>query len=204
MSTLTTSSFQLLLDQLDADPARAASKYESLRLKIVHLLRWRGCSEAHADELADTTLDRVAAKLASGELVENLNAFTAGVARFVWLEHSRKDRTTDVGEDLPEVPVEPDLDFIDDPDERMKCLRRCVALKLSDDDRIIVVGYYDTEADEKAKNARRRLADSFGMSMTALKVKACRLRMKLEACINDCVGGVTKSRGNDTSIQEVA
>ncbi len=204
MSTLTASSFQILLDRLDADPELAATKYEELRVRIAHLLRWRGCAESHADELADRTLDRVAAKLSAGEQIENVQAFAAAVARFIWLEHSRKNKADAVGDDLPEVPVEPDLDFLDDPDARMKCLRRCVAKKFTDEDKRLVVGYYDTDADEKSKSARRRLAESFGLTLNALKVRACRLRMRLEACINDCVAGVTHSASTNTQKQEVA
>lgn len=204
MSTLTSSSFQLLLDRLDADADAAAERYEELRLKIAHLLRWRGCAESHADDLADATLDRVAAKLASGEQVDNIYAFAAGVARFIWLEHSRKNKTDAVGDELPEVVVEPALDLIDDPDARMKCLRRCVATKFTDDDKLLVVSYYDTDAGEKAKNARRRLADSLGLTLNALKVRACRLRMRLEACINECVASVTHPTPANTHNEEAA
>lgn len=198
MSTLNDSSFQTLLERLDGDPAR----YEDLRIKIAHLLLWRGCSESHADDIADAVLDRVAQKLASGEEVENLNAFAAAVARFVLLEHSRKKREEAVGDDLPEIAVEPDVD-LDDPEPRLRCLRRCVT-KFTDEDKKLVVGYYDTDADEKAKSARRRLAETFGLTLNALKVRACRLRMRLESCINDCVERVTHSRRANTHQQEGA
>ena len=202
MSTLTASSFQLLLDRLDSDPDIAAAKYEELRQKISHLLRWRGCPESHSDELVDLTLDRVAAKLAAGEQVESIPAFSAAVARFIWLEHTRRTKADAVGDDLPETPVEPDLDFLEDEDARMRCLRRCVATKLSDEDKRVVVDYYDTDAGEKTKEARRRLAESLGVSLNALKVRACRLRVKLERCINDCVAGVTNPRGLNTKERE--
>lgn len=203
MSTLTASSFQFLLDRLDAEPEIAAEKYEELRIRIAHLLRWRGCEESYAEDLADRTLDRVAAKLAAGEDIENLNAFAAAVARFIWLEHSRKDRTDAVGDDLPEIAVQPDLSFLDDPDMRLGCLRRCVVAKFNDEEKRLVVGYYDTDADEKSKSARKRLAESFGVTLNALKVRACRLRMRLESCINDCVAGVTHSSCQGTQKQEV-
>lgn len=201
---ITDSPFHILLNRLDADSNAAAEKYEMLRLKIIHLLRWRACAESHADELADITLDRVAAKIAAGEIVENVTAFACAVARFVSLEHARRNKLDAVGDDLPETPVAPDLDFLDDTDERMKCLRRCVATTLTDDDKSIVVGYYDTDADEKTKSARKRLADSFGLTVNALKVRACRLRMRLEQCINDCVAGVTHPASPNTKQQEVA
>jgi hypothetical protein len=109
------------------------------------------------------------------------------------LEHSRKTKLDAVGDDLPEVPVEPDIEFLDDPDERMKCLRRCVITTFTDEDKRLVVGYYDTDAGEKIKDARKRIADSFGLTLNALKVRACRLRMRLEACINECLAGVAAS-----------
>jgi DNA-directed RNA polymerase specialized sigma24 family protein len=192
----------MLLDRLDRDPAVAASKYEDLRQKIVHLLRWRGCIESHVDDLADVTLDRIASKISSGEQIENLNAFAAGVARFVWLEYSRKNRTDAVGDDLPETPVDPDVESLDDEDPRVTCLRRCFATKFDDTEQQIVLGYYDTDAGEKTKDARKRLAESLGFTLNVLKVRACRLRMRLEACINDCVGRVTDPRRIDTRKQE--
>jgi hypothetical protein len=137
-------------------------------------------------------------------VVDNLNAFASAVARFVSLEQSRKNKVDAVGDDLPETPVEPDLHFLDDPDQRMKCLRRCVASKFSEDDKQVVIGYYDTDADEKTKSARKRLADSLGLTLNALKVRACRLRMRLEECINDCVAGVTHRALTDINGQEVA
>jgi DNA-directed RNA polymerase specialized sigma24 family protein len=200
MSTLTASSFQILLERLDGDPV----KYEDLRMKIVHLLKWRGCAESYSDELADLTLDRIAVKLASGEKIDNVNAFAAGVARFIWLEHSRKNKSDAVGDDLPEVAVQPDVDGGDGPDERIRCLRRCVATKFTDEDKLLVVSYYDTDADEKAKAARRRLADSLGLTMNTLKVRACRLRARLESCINDCIAAVTDPSVRNTHKQEVA
>jgi hypothetical protein len=69
---------------------------------------------------------------------------------------------------------------------------------------MLVVNYYDTDAGEKAKNARRRLAGSLGLTLNALKVRACRLRMRLEACINNCVAGVTHPRPENTHKQEAA
>jgi DNA-directed RNA polymerase specialized sigma24 family protein len=204
MPALTADSFSMLLSALDTDESRAAEKYEMLRHKLVSLLTWKGCTDSHADELADQTLDRVAAKIAEGEKVENVAAYAGSVARFIWLEHNRKRREDAVGDDLPEVAVEPDIDILKESDSRMECLRDCMASTIPNPtDRSIIIGYYDTESNEKNKNARKRLADSLGISIGALKVKACRLRDKLERCINNCVDRVTKSANSSTNGQEV-
>ncbi len=194
----------MLLAALDADEVLAAEKYGTLRYKLVNLLTWKGCSNSDADELADRTLDRVAAKIAEGEKVENISAYAASVARFILLEHNRKKREDAAGDDLPEVAVGPAIEILADRDERMDCLRDCMASTVpSSTDQRIIVGYYDSEANEKNKHARKRLAESLGMSIGALKVKACRLRDKLERCINDCVDRVTKNAKTDTDKQEV-
>ena len=194
----------MLLAALDADEIRAAEKYENMRYKLVNLLKWKGCIESDADELSDRTLDRVATKIADGEQIENIAAYASSVARFILLEHNRKKREDAVGDHLPDSAVEPDIDILKESDSRMECLRDCMASTIPNPtDRKIIVGYYDTESNEKNKQARKRLAVSLDMSIGALKVKACRLRDKLERCINDCVKRVTKNSVSDTNEREV-
>jgi DNA-directed RNA polymerase specialized sigma24 family protein len=194
----------MLLAVLDADEVRAAEKYETLRYKLVNVLTWRGCNNSDADDLADLTLDRVASKIAEGEKVENVAAYAGSVARFILLEHTRRKREDAVGDDLPEVGVDPDVEILIDQDERLECLRDCMSSTIPNPtDQRIIIGYYDTESTEKNKHARKRLAESLDMSIGALKVKACRLRDKLERCINDCVERVTKTAKNDTVQEEV-
>lgn len=204
VSVLTANSFELLLNRLDGDALRAAEKYETLRLKIVKFLTWKGCPESTADALADETLDRTAGKLGAGETIENLNAYALQVARFVWLEHSRKRKEDAVGDDkMPENFVQPDIEILRDAaDVRLRCLRKCLAETISnDDDRRLIIGYYDADAGEKNKDARKNLADGLGLTMTTLKVKACRLRERLERCINDCAAklNVTERAVSDTT-----
>ena len=176
----------MLLARLDADESTAAEKYEELRLKLVKFFVWRGCSEANADELADEALDRVAAKLGQGVEIQSLNAYACEVARFVWLEFSRKRREDAAGDDLPEIAVAPETS--DEPDLRLACLKSCLAeIAASDADRALIIGYYDADAGEKNKNQRKNLAEKLGLTMNTLKVKACRLRVRLEKCINKCV-----------------
>lgn len=176
----------MLLARLDGDEATAAEKYEELRLKLVKFFVWRGCSEANADELADEAIDRVAAKLGQGVEIQSLNAYACEVSRFVWLEFSRKRKEDAAGDDLPEVAVAPET--LDEPDLRLSCLKSCLAeIAASDDDRALIIGYYDADAGDKNKNQRKNLAEKLGLTMNTLKVKACRLRVRLEKCINECV-----------------
>lgn len=205
MSTLTATAFEQFLIRLDGDQTVAAEKYEVLRLKLVKCLAWKGCPESEADALADTVLDRVATKIAQGEQIQSMNAYACQVMRFVWLEYRRKRKeiVTDGGE-MTETAVEPDIEILNDPDLRLRCLRKCMAEVVPNDaDRRLIIGYYDTEADEKNKDVRRSLAERLGLTMTNLKAKACRLRDRLEDCINECVEklNVTKTPASDTHKQ---
>jgi hypothetical protein len=203
ISATTASPFELLLSRLDREADTAGEKYVELRLKITKILEWKGCPESHAESLADTVLDRIAGRLAAGEVIENINGYAAGVARFVWLEHSRKYREDAAGDLIPELSADAQLGLAEDVDKRLACLRKClVEISATDEDRRLIVEYYDTDPGGKSKDKRKLLAESLGLSASALKVRAFRLRARLEACINHCAGSVTKTAGKVTMGQE--
>ena len=186
MAELTAETFGLLLARLDADERAAAEKYEELRLKIIKFFVWqRGCAESEADALADETLDRVSAKLARNIEILNVNAYALEVSRFVWLEYIRKKKEDAYGDDLPEIAVLPEIS--EEPDVRLDCLKKCLAeISSNESDRHLILGYYSTADGEKNKIQRKNLAEKLGLTMNTLKVKACRLRERLERCVNDC------------------
>ena len=186
MAILTATAFALLLGRLDADENKAAAKYEELRLKLVKCFVWRGCAAANADTLADETLDRVTAKLAQTVEVQNINAYAVEVSRYIWLEFKRKHKEYAFGDELPIITDAPE--FPDEPDTRLSCLKSCLAEVTPDsNDRLLILGYYDADENEKNKHHRKNLAEKLGLTINTLKVKACRLRVRLEKCINECV-----------------
>lgn len=209
MSPLTTNAFNLLLARFEGDEKlfpsaeNAAEKYLLLQEKLVKCLTWKGCSETDADTLADIALDRVAMKLEKGEVIENVKAYACEVLRYVWLEHIKKYKEIAVGdENMPDRMVEIELEIFDEPDVRLRCLRKCMAEVVPDEkDKKLIVGFYDTESGEKLKDVRRSLAEMLGMTRINLKTKACRLRDRLEKCINECVArlSVTKMPKSDTN-----
>ncbi len=179
---LTATGLNKLLSRLDND----AEQYEALRLKLCRFFVWRGCSNVYADELADESFDRIAAKLSEGVEVENVSAYILQIARFVWLEFSRKNKEDSVGDEMPVQIVEPE--FGKETDERLVCLRKCVGeIAPENDDRKMLIGYYDSTFGDKLKNQRKKLAEKFGIKPNTLKVKMFRLREKLENCIKDCL-----------------
>ena len=186
MAGLTQESLNLLLKNLDDDPSKAELRYLELRSKLESCLGWKGCPESEAPALVDEIFDRVATKLLAGEEIKNIDSYACGVLRFVWLEHSRKYKEDAYGDDTPEVAVY--MEQPEEPDQRIACLRSClIEIAPDDKDRKLILEYYDNEDDSKLKNKRKTLAEKFGVSMNTLKVRAFRLREKLEKCITECM-----------------
>ena len=161
--------FDCLLTALDADRERAGEAYAQLRERTAGLLRWWGALEP--EDLADLTLDRVARKLKEGASIPNgsLAAYARGVARMIFYESRRRPRL-DPGDASYLAPA-PSSD-----QELLTCLDSCLDA-LDPDDRTLLLRYY---GEGKPKEVRRRLGQELGMTMTALRIRAHRLRVQLE------------------------
>ena len=169
------SPFDVLLARLDPDRDRAGEVYEVIRLKLLKFFIWKNCADAEFH--ADDALDRIARKLHEGTEIKNVNAYAYQVARFIALEQYRQPVATEEMDYQPHVP-EP-------PSARMECLERCLGF-LSIADRKLILSYYEGEGAQKIEQ-RKELGRQLKISMTALKIRACRIRTKLETCINGCM-----------------
>jgi len=184
VSNLTAEGFEKLLNQLDDDSRRAGEKYEQLREKLTRFFLWRGVLNLHADVLADESLDRVAKKLTEGVEIENISAYACEVSRFVWLEHTRKNKEIPTDETPEPVSAPAPVDS----DERLAYLNKCMQEVVKDEDeRRLIVAYYDPDPGEKIKETRRKIAEKLGITTNYLKQKASRLRIRLEKCIRECI-----------------
>lgn len=183
---MTQTGFDKLLATLDADRELAGAKYEALRVRLGKFFEWRNCESA--EELADIVFDRIIKKIAEGEQILNINAYSATVAQFVFKEDCRRrERLFESIEDTPESrhlikSNEPLADETDDA--RLACLEKCLA-GFSVENRRIVTAYYDTDERTMIEN-RKRLADSLEVSLNTLRIRVCRLKAKLEHCTKDC------------------
>ncbi len=187
MVQLTTNALKLLLMRLDPeDVDAAADKYERLREKLIRFFCWRGAPGTRSDLLAEEAIDRLATKLEQGINVENINAYALQIGRFVWLEYLRTAREDPISEDFDTAVVSDDPS--EDTEIRLVCLRKCLQQITAgnESERAMILGYYDTEQSEKNKDKRRVLAEKFGLTVELLRVRACRLRMKLEKCVRAC------------------
>ena len=180
---LTKEAFDRFLGRLDSDRDRAGEKYESVRLKLLKYFQWRG-SDA-CDIETDETINRVARRIEEGEDVYNLNAYIYGVAKLVHAESSRlrnRKQELDEASRVEAFSEEDDSESV----ERQACLKRCLGY-LNDEDRETITEYYQFEKGKKIQN-RKKLAERFGITLNALRIKAHRHRVNLEACVRECLG----------------
>jgi DNA-directed RNA polymerase specialized sigma24 family protein len=185
--SLTPEAFDKLLGALDSDPERAGEKYEQLRHGLICFFEWRAAPfpEDHADE----SLNRVARKLDEGDHVNDPSSYVYGVARLVLLEaYKSRERERAALERQP-LPVQspPSDAEQDEASRRFDCLGRCLN-QLARETRDFVTSYYQGTQRAKIDN-RKRLADRLGIPLNALRLRARRVREKLEVCVEKCLDG---------------
>jgi len=180
---LDAAAFAALLARLDPDAERAGAAYEALRRALIGFFTWRGAGTP--DELADETLDRLAARLGEGVAVENVPRFARGIARLVLLEYWRRPDAR--SSSLDDVGVTHAV-AKDPPDDVLHgCLERCLS-ELPREGRELILGYYGGHGRHRIEG-RKRLAAAAGASETALRNRAQRLRDRLEHCVLGCIAG---------------
>lgn len=174
--------FKSLLSWLDQDQEKAVDKYFSIRRGLIKVFEVRGCVDA--EDLADETIDRVLRK--AEELLDSFEgepaAYFYGVARNVFRESLRRPRSEELPEDLSTTSGNDH----DDKELRLQCLDRCLN-ELSDADRELIVSYYSFEKGEKSE-FRRSVAESLGITVNHLRIRAFRVRESLHRCIQHCIG----------------
>jgi RNA polymerase sigma factor (sigma-70 family) len=185
--SLTQEAFDLLLAQLDRDREEAGKRYEVLRGKLRKFFQWRGCT--FPEDLADETINRVARNLETGEQIRNFTAYCVGIARNVFLESLR----TRQQQEALRASNNPSSTSLEE-DPRGECLEHCLR-ELSQENSQLIVKYYQ-ENEESRIEARRNLAERLGIPPNALRIRAHRIRVRLQGCVEDCVRRL-KSGGNE-------
>jgi len=179
---LTQEAFDRLLASLGPDRDSAGAKYLEIRGNLTRFFEWRGCPfpEDHADE----TLNRAAKRLAEGEEIRNPSSYCIGVARMLLLEIN-KDRAREQ-QALGEIASsQPDSSDDSGTEANIECLRGCLQ-NLPADNRELIIQYYQGEKGAKIAN-RKRLTERFGVPVNALRMRALRLRERLQTCVQDCL-----------------
>ncbi|HSE43268.1 MAG TPA: hypothetical protein VLH08_21090 [Acidobacteriota bacterium] len=180
---LSQSAFQRLLTWFDEDAEAAGQRYVEIRRRLYQYFDRKNCSSPM--ELADETLNRVARRLEEeGEIKESTaSQFCFNTARYIFLESLRQRQHHQQLHDGVVVSSE----FHDDEEEqrRSDCLERCLQT-LDSQDQDAILSYYRGERRSRIEN-RKLIAAKLGVSMNALSIRACRIRIKLESCIRKCL-----------------
>jgi hypothetical protein len=170
--------FDQLLQWLNPDREQAALKYEWIRKRLIKIFVSRG---SHIpEELADTTINRVAQKLPEirATYVGEPAHYFSGVASFIWREWLRGEKGPTVMPVNPTVPTE-------DEERNYICLEKCLG-ELSAADRDLAIRYYQQEKQAKIDH-RKKLAEEMGLAVNALRIRACRIRANLLRCVELCL-----------------
>src|ERR1044071_8762138 len=183
--TLTQEAFDQLLVAFGGDRESGGQKYLEIRNNLTRFFEWRGCAfpEDHADE----TINRMAKRLAAGGQIANHSGYAIGVARMLLMEINKGRQREQAA--LAEIGAQPDVYVPPDDDEsRLNCLKKCLQT-LSPDNRELILQYYQGEKGEKIEN-RKKLLERLGIPVNTLRMRALRLRERLQSCVEECVGGI--------------
>lgn len=174
---VTREKFASFLAWLNPDRNAAGEEYERLRFRLCTFFSQRQCS--FADELADETINRVILR-SSEENIENKVAYCYGVAKNVYRESFRRERTHVDIDDVTIAAKAPE-----EPSFSRECLDKCLD-KISSDSRNLLLDYF-SEAKLAKIELHRRISESLDMTQTALRMKVMRSKQKLKICVQECM-----------------
>ena len=180
--SLTSEDFDGLLAALNSDSDRAGQMYQDIRDHLIRIFVWRGCSEA--EDYADETINRVARKLSTGEKISDLPTYCFGVGRMLLKEFRKKQVRNRRA--LEQLNHDDKWGRVEANEEELRrsCLEECLQ-KQSEADQEMILSYYNGDKRDKIEN-RKRLAARLNLSVNTLRMKALRLREKLEGCVVKC------------------
>ncbi len=183
-SAVPTESFEEILAWLNPDREVAAAMYVQLRHDLAKIFTFRGCADPEG--LTDEVFDRVAKKVheVRPTYVGDPRLYFRAVANNLVKEDLKKPKTQVSLEAELREPITTESDERDAEDME-ECLHSCLQ-KLSAGNRRLIVDYYAQEKQAKIDH-RSELAQQFGISVETLRVKAYRIRVSLQGCIERCL-----------------
>lgn len=191
---LTRDAFDKLLASLDSNREVAAQKYERIRGRLANFFEYRGC--ASPEDYADVTINCAAKKISDGTEIYSSDplSFFIGIARNILQEYWEQAPTRAASlQDLSdgEHPFEDPAELmkreedLNRSESEMNCLEQCLE-DITYQNRDLIIGYYVGEKSQKIKN-RKRLAAQLDIAPANLRLRAFRVREKLESCVKSCL-----------------
>ena len=178
---MTPDTFELLLAWLGPDRDAAAQRYETIRSGLIRIFVARGCLEA--EDLADETINRVAAK--AGTVAANFEGnpirYFYGVAEKIRLEYLRRHRPHETLDNHPELRApEPEPESV-----AQICLSLCLQ-ELVPAQREFILTYYSENKRAKVE-LHEEMAQGLALSKQGLRTRAFRLKGALRKCVHKCL-----------------
>ena len=172
---LSQEAFDALLDWLDSDREQAAIKYEYIRRRLIKIFTARG--RVDAEDLADETINRVTKRLSEirEEFTGDPARYFFGVANMLNMEAMRRKPP-------PPPPPPPDPN---QAELEYQCLEHCIE-RLSEENRYLLLKYYGAEGTAKVDH-RKQLAEELRIAPNALRIRAYRIRLGLQECVQKCI-----------------
>jgi RNA polymerase sigma factor (sigma-70 family) len=183
-SEVPTESFEEILAWLNPDREIAAAMYVQLRHDLAKIFRFRGRSDPEG--LTDEVFDRVAKKVheVRPNYVGDPRLYFHAVANNLVKEDLKRVKTH-VSLEEPALWEPTTTENEGDAEDLEDCLQSCLQ-KLTPENRKLIVDYYAKEKQAKI-DQRNQLAQQFGISVETLRVKAYRIRVSLQGCIERCL-----------------
>jgi len=182
----TEESWKRFLTWLDPDTELAAHKYEEIRAALIAYFRkerWAG-SEDMADEVINRVIRR-GPELFDSYAGDPKNYFKSA-AKNLHLDYVRK------------YPPQPDIQSYEEADRRgafheekemeerrYACLEECLR-RLTEGNRKLVIAYHEKEKSAKIEH-HKELAQSFGVTINALRLRMFRIHATLRDCVTKCL-----------------
>ena len=174
---ITPESFASLLAALGDTPPGGA-RYEQLRAKLIFFFSRRLL--AFPEDLADEVLDRLAYRLSQHTAIASAEAFALGIARHVAQEQSgRKSQPQNVDHTFFDNVSAPTVTLSNE--EEIVRMEHCLK-KLPSSEARLLKGYYCAAGNSQVK-ARKSLAETLGISPSALRQRVFLARQRLRNCM---------------------
>ena len=179
----TSQTLDQLLAAFSSGREEAGKQYEITRVKLLRFFEHRPVESP--ERLVDETLDRVMRRIDEGENITNIMGYVYKVASYVFLEAVREQEQMRVAASA--LPTKTSMPPWDNEEEspRLRCFDRCLD-GLPVETRTLILAYYSEDGQTKIR-LRRQIAEGLGIRLNALRIRAHKIRVKLEHCVKQCL-----------------
>lgn len=191
-SAIPPESFDEILSWLNPDREVAGTIYVQLRRDLAKIFTWHRCP--NPEGLTDEVFDRVAKKVHDlrRTFVGDPKLYFYGVARNLIKEIPKRIQRESSLEDAELFSTSQSDAAEETATLRDDCLRSCLE-KLPQGKRELILEYYAKDKQANIDN-RAEMARRLGISVEALRVKAYRIRVKLEKCVERCLARMDQQK----------